>query len=165
MHQTSVQHTVTHNTFVIERVYPVSPSRVFAAWTTQQAKAQWFGGPAEWGPDEHTLDFRVGGHESSRGGPPGGPVHLYEATYQDIVPDQRMVYTYAMYIDGTRISLSLATVELLNEGQATRLIYTEQGAYLDGYDTPAEREHGSGVLLDALGKVLQSLESTKGNHA
>jgi uncharacterized protein YndB with AHSA1/START domain len=139
---------------VLTRLYPASPARVFAAWATQAAKHQWFAGPEEWGPDEHTLDFRVGGRETSRGGPPGGPVFLMESLYMDIIPDQRIIYSYDMYIDDKRISVSLATVELIPEGTATRLILTEQGVYLDGGDDPAERKHGTGVLLDALGAVL-----------
>lgn len=50
--------------------------------------------------------------------------------------------------------MSLGIVELTAEGQGTRLTYTEQGAYLDGQDTPESRRHGSGALLDALGAEL-----------
>jgi uncharacterized protein YndB with AHSA1/START domain len=68
-------------------------------------------GPDEWKKADHKLDFRVGGRESVSGGPPGGSVHAYEALYQDIVPDQRIVFTYNMHMDETRTSVSLATVE------------------------------------------------------
>ena len=61
--------------------------------------------------DGYELDFRVGGTETNRGGPPGGPVYTYEATYQDIVPDERIVYGYTMEADGTLISVSVTTVE------------------------------------------------------
>jgi uncharacterized protein YndB with AHSA1/START domain len=71
------------------------------------------------------------------------------------VPDERIVSTYEMHLDETRISVSLATVEFKPEGSGTRLILTEQGAFLDGHDTPAQREHGTGGLLDALGADLQ----------
>jgi hypothetical protein len=65
-----------------------------------------------------------------------------------------------MYLDETRISVSLATVELAPEGGGTRLVYTEQGAFLDGHDTPAQREQGTGSLLDALGAELRSEPAT-----
>jgi uncharacterized protein YndB with AHSA1/START domain len=149
------QRSVTHATFTLERTYPARPARVFAAWADPAAKQRWFNGPEEWGPDEHELDFRVGGREVSRGGPPGGPVYLYEARYYDIVPDERIVHAYEMHLDGTRISVSLATVELKPEGAGTRLVYTEQGAFLDGYDNPADRERGTADLLDALGRALE----------
>ena len=149
------ERSVTHATFVIERTYDASPARVFAAWADPAVKARWFAESEEWGPDEFGLDFRVGGREFSRGGPHGGPVHAYEARYQDIVPDQRIVYTYDMHLDQTLISVTLATVEFTPAGTGTRLIMTEQGAYLDGHDPPAQREQGWGALLDALGAVLR----------
>jgi uncharacterized protein YndB with AHSA1/START domain len=82
-------------------------------------------------------------------------VYTYEARYQDIVPDQRIVYTYDMHRDETRISVSLATVVFTPEGDGTLLVYTEQGAFLDGEDKPEYRQQGTGSLLDALGAELQ----------
>jgi uncharacterized protein YndB with AHSA1/START domain len=70
------------------------------------------------------------------------------------VPDERIVYAYEMHRDETRISVSLATVQLEAEGVGTRLTYTEQGAFLDGEDEPEYREQGTGSLLDALGAEL-----------
>jgi len=70
------------------------------------------------------------------------------------VPDQRIIYAYDMYMDEKRISCSLATIVLSPEGKGTRLVYTEQGAFLDGLDEPKIRESGMGSLLDALGKAL-----------
>jgi uncharacterized protein YndB with AHSA1/START domain len=149
------ERSVTHAAFVVERSYPASPARVFAAWADPAAKARWFASPEEWGRDEFELAFRVGGREVSRGGPPGGPVHTYEAHYQDIVPIERIVYSYSMSLDQTLISVSLATVELKPEAAGTRLVLTEQGAYLDGYDDTGQRERGTGELLDALGAELR----------
>jgi uncharacterized protein YndB with AHSA1/START domain len=144
-----------HDTFVIERTYPSSPARVFAAWSDPKAKARWFVGPDNWEKSNHALDFRVGGRETVSGGPPGGPVHSYSALYQDIVPERRIVTTYEMHMDKTRISVSLATVELEPDGDGTRLIYTEQGVFLDGHDNVASREKGTRDLLDNLAAALQ----------
>jgi uncharacterized protein YndB with AHSA1/START domain len=54
---------------------------------------------------------------------------VYDARFEDIVPDQRIVSTYAMYMAELRISVSVATVELT--------------------------QHGTGELLNALGKVVE----------
>jgi hypothetical protein len=59
-----------------------------------------------------------------------------------------------MHMDGRRISVSVATVEILPDGERTRLVVTEQGVYLDGLDQPAFREKGTGDLLDKLGSTL-----------
>jgi uncharacterized protein YndB with AHSA1/START domain len=146
--------SVTHATFVIERTYPASPARVFAAFASRAAKVRWFSGPPEWGASDHELDFRVGGRERVSGGPKGGPIHLFEARFQDIVPDRRIISSYDMHLDDKRISVSLATVELEPAGTGTRLTYTEQGAFLDGYDDAGSREHGTRGLLDQLGAAL-----------
>ena len=53
-----------------------------------------------------------------------------------------------------RISASVATVELTPDSRGTRMVYTEQGAFLDGHDTPAQREHGTRELLDNLAAEL-----------
>ncbi len=145
--------SVEHATFVVKRQYEASPERAFAAWADPKAKARWFVGS-----DAHLeLDFRVGGRERSRGYAPDGRAYRYEALYQDIVAAQRIVYTYDMLLQETRISVSLATVEFTPVGgNRTRLVFTEQGAFLDGHESPGQRADGMGSLLDSLGKQLQS---------
>ena len=83
-----------------------------------------------------------------------GAVYSYDALYEDIVADERIVYTYNMHRDGVRMSVSVTTVELLADGDGTHLRYTEQGVFLDGEDTPEQREHGTQELLDKLGEAL-----------
>ena len=146
-----VERSVVHATFVVERVYDAPPARAFAAWATSEAKSRWFGGPN----DKLTLDFKVGGRESSRGAAPNGVIYSYDALYQDIVPNERIIYTYDMHLNEARISVSVATVEFQKKGAGTRLVFTEQGAFLDGLDKPADREHGTGELLNALGAELK----------
>lgn len=146
---------VTHATFVIERDLPHPPSKVFAAYADPKKKAKWFGGPPEWN-GVHEMDFRVGGKEISRGGPPGGVVHKMSGAYWDIVENQRIVMSYQMHLDATRISVSLGTTEIKPSGAGSKLIYTEQGAYLDGYDDAGSREHGTRILLGQLEAYLNA---------
>jgi uncharacterized protein YndB with AHSA1/START domain len=153
------ERSTQHATFVIERTYDASPARVFAAWADPAAKARWFGGPDEW-ENRHELDFRVGGREVNRTGPPGGPVYAYEARYHDIVPDQRITYAYTMDRDETRMSVSVATVEFKPADAGARLILTEQGVFLDGTDKPEYREDGTKKLLESLDAVLRSEAAT-----
>ncbi|MET0598246.1 MAG: SRPBCC family protein [Mesorhizobium sp.] len=134
--------SVSHATFVLERHYPAPPEKVFHALSDKAAKQRWFVGPDEWEQAKFEMDFRVGGREVNAGGPAGGPVHRFDAIYRDIVPGQRIIYAYDMHLDDTRISVSLATIELRPEGTGTRLVFTEQGAFLDGYDDAGQREAG-----------------------
>lgn len=148
--------TTTHGTFVIEREYPHPPAKVFGAYSNAQSKAKWFVGPENWDKSNHQLDFRVGGKESVSGGPPGGPVHSYNATIWDIVENERIVLAYEMHMDATRTSVSLGTTEFKASGNGTKLIYTEQGVYLDGADNPQERERGTQELLSQLDTFLKA---------
>ena len=142
-----------HATFVVERTYPATPSRVFAAWASQEAKAKWFVGTME-GEDDYSLDFRVDGLEKAQGGPPGGPVYFYAARYHDIVPEERIAYTYVMDADKTRVSVSVVIVEFEAAGSSTKVTVTDHGVYLDGGDNAAARQHGIDAQLDTLGTVL-----------
>ena len=146
--------TTTHDTFVIVRTYDTSVASVFRAWADPKRKARWFAGAADALDNGYELDFQVGGHESNRGGPPGGPVYTYAAQFRDIVVDQRIVYTYEMFADDSRISVSVATVEFHGSGGSTQLVITEQGVFLDGHDTAAQREEGTRSLLDSLAASL-----------
>ncbi len=155
------ERSVTHATFAIERTYEAAPARVFAAWATPEAKARWFAGPADkWKELDREFDFRVGARERLSGVWPGGTVAAFDGRYEDIVPDQRIVYTYDMQLDERRISVSLATVEFKPAGKGTRLIFTEQAVFLDGYDDKGSREHGTRGLLDRLDAELQRDSAT-----
>jgi uncharacterized protein YndB with AHSA1/START domain len=149
------QRSVTHSTFVIERTYGAAPARVFQAWSSAEAKARWFVGPEGWAAVHREVDFRVGGHEQLIGKGASGTVSTFDAHYHDIVADQRIVYSYSMRLDDKRISVSLATIEFEPAGQGTRLIVTEQGAFLDGYDDAGGRERGTAGLLDKLAAALE----------
>ena len=147
---------VHHATFVIERHYPFTPARVFRAWADPAAKARWFGSSSgDWKSAGHRLEFRVGGREHLSSTGPNGIDHVYDAQYQDIVPDQRIIYAYTMHLGDTRISVSLTTVEFIATMGGTRLVFTEQGAFLDGHDNVAQREAGTQELLNSLGKSLR----------
>jgi uncharacterized protein YndB with AHSA1/START domain len=148
--------SVIHDTFTIERTYPATPSRVFAAFASAAAKNIWGdtgdleSADAGGGADE--FDFRVGGRERF-GHKWQGTAYRYDALYYDIVPEQRIVYSYEMYANDARISVSVTTIEFAKSGDGTALAYTEQGAYLDGIDGPEApdlRKEGTTEMLDNL---------------
>ena len=146
--------SVVHDSFTIERTYAVAPEKVFAAWATIEAKRQWFGNEEGIEPvGDQTLDFRVGGREhfSAKA---EGKMFDYDATYCDIVENERIVWSYDMLMDGRRISVSLATVQVAAVPGGTHLVMTEQGAFLDGLDTNEQRREGTEQFLDNLATYL-----------
>jgi uncharacterized protein YndB with AHSA1/START domain len=147
--------STNHATFVIERTYEAAPARVWRAWADPEEKLRWFG-PRVLDKPDHELEFRVGGLERMTVRAPDGALYTFAARYQDIVEGERFVHTYEMYRDDARISVSVATVELEAAGTGTKLTMTEQGVFLDGLDTPTEREHGTRELLDTLATHVES---------
>jgi uncharacterized protein YndB with AHSA1/START domain len=148
--------SVVHAMFSLERSYDAPVARVWAAFTDEAAKAKWFGGP----PDrcellERQMDVRPGGREHLKGRWEGGTVSTFDAVYHDVIPHERLVYSYEMHLDDKKISVSLATIQLTADGHKTTVKVTEQGAFLDGYDDAGSREHGTAHLLEALGESLK----------
>jgi uncharacterized protein YndB with AHSA1/START domain len=63
------ERSVVHSTFVIERVYPAAPAKVYFALSDPAAKKRWFFDPDNPMPSRHEMDFRVGGREVNAGCP------------------------------------------------------------------------------------------------
>lgn len=145
---------VIHASFTIERSYAASPARVFAAFADPAQKRRWFAEGEGWEVERFDVDFRVGGHERSRFRFQGGPPITNDSVYQVIQPNECIILAYAMAIDGAPLSGSLLTMEFVPEGTGTKLVFTEQGAYLDGKDGPINREEGSRELLETLANML-----------
>ncbi len=147
--------SVAFGTFSLKRTYDAPLARVWKALTDETAKQQWFGDSDNgFDPIERFMDVRPGGRERVKGRWAGGLVTTFDAVYHDVITNERLVYSYEMYLDERKISVSLATMELTTEGAGTTLKITEQGAFLDGYDDAGSREQGTGHLLDAIGRFL-----------
>ena len=149
------ERTVQHSTIVVERTYNVSPARVFAAWSNPAERAQWDVPGDDRAIAEYQQDFRVGGREAGRFGPKGDLKYSTEGRYLDIVPNARIVSAGTMLSGEMRTSATLCTIELLVDGAGTRLILTDQSAFFDGREKPADRESGWGSILNKLTAYLE----------
>jgi uncharacterized protein YndB with AHSA1/START domain len=148
---------IAHASFCVERTLPAPAAQVFAAFADPDLKAQWFRGPDGWEPTTRVLDFREGGQEITAGGVPGEWTSRFEATYHVIETDSQIAYSYVMFHNDVRLSVSVATLEFdaLDDGAATRLVFTEQGAYFEGGAAAnADRESGTILLLKQLEATL-----------
>lgn len=153
--------TVAHGTFTIERRYDASPERVFRAHSDPVAFRRWFVDGEGWTVHEWVHDFRVGGQAGGRFrfGDETNATWFNETGYLDIVDNSRIVLSYVMGREApegrVRNSASLATTELVADGAGTRLIYTEQGAFLESAADIALREEGCAEMLDKLAHELR----------
>jgi uncharacterized protein YndB with AHSA1/START domain len=147
------ERSIVHGVFTINRKYKAAPAKAFKAWADPELKRQWFGSPDKDNP-AHVFDFRVGGREYTEGPGPDGSLFTFDVRYYDIVPDNRIVYAYDMQMGGSRMSVSVATIEFKPDGAGTHLVVTEHGAFLDGLDTSDQRHKGTEWLMDRLGAFL-----------
>ena len=158
------ERTVTCNTFTIERTFAASPERVFEAFANVNQKVRWLAPLDDEALGEvfaHAeFDFKVGGHERFTFVEEDGRKMRYDAIFYDIVPTQRIVYCYEMYSNESRISISVASIQILDAANSTILVWTEQGAFLDGLDTSDLREGGTSWLLDNMAEYLDARSSS-----
>jgi uncharacterized protein YndB with AHSA1/START domain len=145
---------VVHSTFLVERSYPQPPNRVFASFAQPARKRRWYA-EGEHEIQEYDLDFRVGGTELFRyrfkeGHPIAGSEIANQSIYQDIVPEERIVFTQKMSLNGKPISIAVVTLEFISSSSGTDLVLTSQGAFIDWPEGAKMVEQGWNGLLDRL---------------
>jgi uncharacterized protein YndB with AHSA1/START domain len=147
--------SLKHSSFAIERRFDADPAQVYRAWVDPAVKARWFSGPPDkWTEQLREIDVRVGGRDRLVGTFVDGSESRFESQYLDVVPDKRLIYVYEMHWQGRKISVSLASVEFVLAGKGTKLVVTEQHAFLDGFEDAGSRERGTRVLMDNLAVAL-----------
>ena len=147
------------STFVVERTYPVPPSKVFEAFTDPGVKRRWFAEGLGHDVEHFETDGSVGGVERLRyrlneTSPFPGLVIEFDGRILDIVTDERIVAASSMAFQGKCVSAALVTVEFTPTGEGTAVVCTHHGAYFEGADGPQIREGGWQKLFDKLGAAL-----------
>jgi uncharacterized protein YndB with AHSA1/START domain len=151
---------IKHSTFVIERELPGRPRHAFRFWSDPKLKKLWTGCHPDWIVLEDRFDFRIGGEEAIRWQTPEGHEQGFDAHYLDIVPERRIIYAFAMTFKGESLSASLATIELIPAGAATRMIFTEQIAFFGDADAYGQRVVGTEGGFDRLVEVVARQAAT-----
>jgi uncharacterized protein YndB with AHSA1/START domain len=134
----------------LRRRYPVAPEKVWRAWTDPQALIRWFG-PGE--PDSVTVaevDLRVGGRYHIVFHTPDGEHHDVSGVYQEVVPNRRLVFSWAWRSTPERVSR--VTVELTPMPEGCELLFTHDRFF----DRAARLNHERGwrPTLDKLEAFL-----------
>src|ERR1700730_2705335 len=146
---------VRHETIVEERRLKQDPTRVFQAWSNTEQRRRWHVPGDGWQIAELRQEFRVGGSESFRFGPPGNPNLHSEGHFLDIVPDRRIISAGVMRDNGAAMSTTQVTVEIYSDAGSTRLILTDQSAFF-GAETVSDRRSGWKQVLAKLDAALDT---------
>lgn len=104
----------------LKRRIKASPSQVFGAWTDPKKIVHWFG-PSETasGSVRAEMDVRVGGRFRISFKGVDGAYHEVGGAYREVVPDERLVFSWAWHSTPERESL--VTITLKADGDGTML--------------------------------------------
>lgn len=136
------------NVLRFDRHFAGPPSRVFAIWTRPELIAVWFGSSHGFRAQDVAVDLRPGGRWSLRN-IKGAAVEHVGGTYHEVIPDQRLLYSY--HFEGTDF-WSNVSVDLAPDGAGTRMQFLQTGFP----DRTAFEEHGKGwgfglqLMIDGL---------------
>lgn len=104
----------------LERRLDAPPALVYAAWTQPERLARWFG--PDGGPVKMAkLDVRVGGRFHVRFQTEDGEEHNVGGEYREVVPNERLVFTWAWFSTPERESLVEVTIRPDGDGALLRL--------------------------------------------
>lgn len=133
----------------LKRRLKASPEAVYAAWTDPKKIVKWFGPDA--GPVEHAaLDVRVGGRYTVIFRTEDGEQHQVSGIYSEVVPNEKLVFTWAWRSTPERESLVTILIEPDGSGSLLTLNHEKF------FDEPARDRHRQGWTgcLDKLERYL-----------
>ena len=122
----------------IRRVLRADVAAVYAAWTDPQQVSQWMAPSDDFGPTEASMDVRVGGRYRIVMRGADGETHRVGGTYEEVVPNRRLVYTWAW--ESTPERESRVTVEFKAAAGGTELLLVHDRFF----DAAARERHGHG---------------------
>jgi uncharacterized protein YndB with AHSA1/START domain len=136
----------------LERHYPVAPEKVWRAWTDPEAVKRWWGpGPGE-PVSAAELDVRVGGRFRIVFGGADGKAHECAGTYQEVVPNRKLVFTWC-WPNTTPERVSVVTIVFEDLKGKTRLVFKHE-QFFDEAARDGHKRGWSGAL-DKLAAYLQ----------
>lgn len=139
------------DTLHVTRRFKATRDRVFAAFSSLEAMASWFGPPGCAVVGDN-LDFEVGGRYRLRAKTSDDEL-VVSGAYREIVPPEKIVFTWKWEDDEDWANVeSVITLEFHSHGAETELQLTQVG-----FPAPANRDRhgiGWGVCFDKLDALL-----------
>lgn len=136
----------------LTRILDAPRALVFAAWTDPAHLVRW------WGPKGFTtpscaMDVRPGGGFRTVMRSPEGTEHRLRGRYREVVPPERLVFTFAWEDEAGRPGHeTVVTVTLTEQAGRTRL--TLHQAVFESVESRASHQEGWSECLDRLAAFL-----------
>ena len=111
----------------LRRTYSATPERVFQAWTRPEELKQWWGAAEGYTTPVAEIDLQIGGQYRLGMRPPGGPHTLVVAgSYREIIPAEKLVFTWQWETPDGSAPVTLVTVDFLKTGAGTEVVVTHE---------------------------------------
>jgi uncharacterized protein YndB with AHSA1/START domain len=141
----------TRPSLTLTRRLRARPEKVYAAWTEPEKLAQWFGpSQVKAGSVKAEIDLRAGGRYRISFDSASGEYNQVDGIYREVVPNQRVVFSWAWHSTPERESL--VTVSLKPDGGGTLLTLCHEQFFNEAARDGHQR--GWSELLDRLEKHL-----------
>ena len=136
----------------LKRHYPAPVEKVFRAWIDPEALKQWFGPSDEGKILVSETNPTVGGRYRIVMQMPSGEQHRVGCVYREIVPNEKLVFTWAW--ESTPERESLVTVQLKRADGGTDMTLTHE----QFFDEAARdrHQHGWDGTMERLGRYVSA---------
>ena len=116
----------TETAIHFQRTYAAPRERVYQAWLEPEALKQWFGPHEDFTIPTVEVDARVGGKYRFVLVSPEGNRNTAAGTYKEILPNEKLVFTWSWIEGGMDIGETLVTVEFRDKGNQTEVSLTHE---------------------------------------
>jgi uncharacterized protein YndB with AHSA1/START domain len=140
----------------LKRRLNAKPEKVYAAWTDPAQIVRWFG-PDAGAVTKADMDVRVGGRYVVIFHTEDGEEHYVSGVYREVVPNERLQFTWAWRSTPERESL--VTVQIRPDGDGTSLTLIHE----QFFDEDARDRHAYGWTgsLDKLERLFANQEESR----
>jgi uncharacterized protein YndB with AHSA1/START domain len=147
--------TIHHETINLQGFYAAPVERVFSEFADPSARAKW-SAPTNDSLVYDKADFREGGGDVFRCGPPNDLRFRGETAYQVIVPNKCVISTEILTEGGKRLAVALNTLSFEATGEGTTLRVTVQLVSFVGPGMVEGYKSGNKGALEGLSRHLSA---------
>lgn len=140
----------TKPSLALKRRFKASPARLYEAWTQPEKMIGWWGVTGHANAPIAETDLRVGGRFRVQFWTPDGEHQSVSGVYREVVPDRKLVFSWAW--QSTPERESQVTIDLKADNDGTILTLTHE----QFFNEKARDDHSRGwsLALDSLERLF-----------